>query len=128
MATLAGRRAVRADDPGGLRPPAVGQLAGADLAGRPRRDRRVDVGRGARPDLCRQPAVERLAADPDPRRRRHAVRVPAWGITRAWPPLRIAGGARDLRRLYRAGARRAADHRAFHGLGDAAVVLADRDD
>ena len=54
-----------------------GRRLGASVARRAGRCRRADVGRRPRPDLCRDRAVERPAADPDPRGRRHGVRLSA---------------------------------------------------
>ncbi len=123
----AGRRAdLHRADPGELRPSLVGPAAGRAVARGAGADRGADVGRHPRPELCRDRSVERAAADPDPRRRRHGARLSAGDPAGARAALAIAGGARDLRRLYRADPRRAADHRAVHGLGDAAAVPARR--
>ena len=73
-----------------------------------------------------RPHLERAAADADPGGRRHGVCVSVRDFAGARPALEAAGGAGGERRLYRAGARRAADHRIVHGLGDAAAVPADR--
>ena len=93
-----------------------------------RRDRHADVGRRVRPALCRRPSywsglpLTLILAD----RRHGSSPSRSRSCLALGPALATAGGAHGLRRLYRAGARRAADHRAVHGVGDAAAVPAER--
>src|ERR1700693_6113812 len=98
----------------------MGPTAGAAVADRPRSRRNLDVGRRIRPEICPYRILERTAADLDPRRCRHGLRLSVRDPAGARATLAIAGGAGGQYRLYRARPRGTADHRIVHGRGDAA--------
>ena len=82
------------------------------------------VGGVLRAAARRHVAVGRPAGDAGRRHRRHRRLVPARHPAGARAALEDADRALGLGRLHRVRARRAADHRAVHGLGDAAAVPA----
>ena len=75
---------------------------------------------------CGHLAVGRPAGDAGRRHRRHHGVVPARHRAGAGAPVAHADRALGVGRLHRVRARRAADHRAVHGLRDAAAVPAAR--